>query len=335
MESIFKISKDKSTLMKGIVILMMINLHLFNKNNTDLCTNLLYIGDEPFAKWLTHACGPVWFFVLLSGYGLAYTYEKGGLGFVKQLKRIFKLYLHYWIILAVFLSIGSFLYADRFPGTWERLFVNVTGWETNYNYEMWFLFPYSLIALSSKYIIQAIEKAGYLIAIIITIIITLGASYVISRYHATILNDSQLLNWIMVYLQFLYPFTVGVAFCLAKWNSDLHIPTWVHIMVMIIAIIVVSSFSFPGNYIIYVPLMVFLFNQLSYPKWIERILIELGKKSMPMWMIHTWFCYYLFRDQVYSLKYPVVILVVLVLISYLLAIPFMWITKKVIARIKL
>ncbi len=89
------ISKDRSILIKGIVIIMMVFLHLFNKSKTDLCTNLLYIGDEPFAKWLSYACNPVWFFVLLSGYGLAYTYEKGNLQFIKQLKRIFKLYMHF------------------------------------------------------------------------------------------------------------------------------------------------------------------------------------------------------------------------------------------------
>ena len=49
--SMLTISKDRSTLIKGIVIVMMVFLHLFNKSNTDLCTNLLYIGGEPFAKW--------------------------------------------------------------------------------------------------------------------------------------------------------------------------------------------------------------------------------------------------------------------------------------------
>lgn len=73
------ISKDNSTLLKGIVIIMMIFLHSFNKNHTDLCTNLLYVGDLPFAKWLSNACGPVDFFILFSGYGLAYTYDQKGL----------------------------------------------------------------------------------------------------------------------------------------------------------------------------------------------------------------------------------------------------------------
>lgn len=38
---------------------------------------------------------------------------------------------------------------------------------------------------------------------------------------------------------------------------------------------------------------------------------------MNMWMIHTWFCYYLFHDFIYSFEYPVMIFVVLTIISYL------------------
>lgn len=195
-----EISKDRSTLIKGIVITMMVFLHLFNKSNTDLCTNLLYICDEPFAKWLSHACNPVWFFVLLSGYGLAYTYEKGNLKFTKQLKRIFKLYMHYWIILAFFLFLGSYLYPARYPGSYAKVLVNMTGWETNYNYEMWFLLPYSVIALTSQYIIYGIEKLGYGKAVLLTIFLSLAASYAVSRYHSTILAEYHILSLVSVSL---------------------------------------------------------------------------------------------------------------------------------------
>ena len=37
---------------------------------------------------------------------------------------------------------------------------------------------------------------------------------------------------------------------------------------------------------------------------------------MNMWMIHSWFCYYLFHDFIYSFGYPLVIFVVLTVVSY-------------------
>lgn len=187
-------------LLKGIVIIMMIFLHSFNGDHTDLCTNLLYVGNVPFAKWLSVVCNPVGFFVLFSGYGLAYSYDKKGLAFLQQCRRILKLYIHYWIILSVFLMIGWYMYPDRYPDSWSRILHNMAGWNTDYNFEMCFLLPYSLVSLTSQYIIRAIEKTGNLMAVIMTAVINFGACYVISRYHATILMDYPLLSLVVVYL---------------------------------------------------------------------------------------------------------------------------------------
>ncbi len=54
----------------------------------------------------------------------------------------------------------------------------------------------------------------------------------------------------------------------------------------------------------------------SFPKSLGVILAKLGDQSMNMWMIHTWFCYYLFHGFIYSFKYPVLIFTVLTVISY-------------------
>lgn len=35
-----------------------------------------------------------------------------------------------------------------------------------------------------------------------------------------------------------------------------------------------------------------------------------------MWMIHSWFCYYLFHDFIYSFSYPILIFMALIVISY-------------------
>lgn len=331
----FQISKEKSVQIKGIVILMMIFLHLFNKDHTNLCTNLLYVGDEPFSKWLSNACGPVPFFILLSGYGLAYTHKKGGLTAHNQFKRILKLYIHYWVVLAVFLIIGSFLYEDKYPGSIERMIVNFLGWKTDYNNEMWFLLPYAMIALTSKYIIRVIETLGQISSVLISVVIYFIASFIISKYHNSLLSNNQFLNWFIVYLQFLNPFTIGVCFCYAKIENKWKMPTWLVSIIMLFLVIVVATINIPGSYIVYVPVMVFLFNQLSFPKILDQVLTKLGKQSMLMWMIHTWFCYYLFQDEIYALKYPIIIFIVVVLISYFSSLFFSLITTKLIKQTRM
>jgi len=62
--------------------------------------------------------------------------------------------------------------------------------------------------------------------------------------------------------------------------------------------------------------MVCLLVIVPIPMAARRVLIELGNRSTDMWMTHTWFCYYLFHDEIYGLKYPLVILLVEMAVTY-------------------
>lgn len=49
-------TRQQTQMMKGVAILLMIFLHLFNQSsNVDLCHNLIYIGGEPLALILSRA----------------------------------------------------------------------------------------------------------------------------------------------------------------------------------------------------------------------------------------------------------------------------------------
>jgi uncharacterized membrane protein len=68
-------SKEQTSIFKGIAILMMLWLHLFNSPNiVDSCVPLLFIGNVPLVHLLTRICSPVDIFIILSGYGLHYVY---------------------------------------------------------------------------------------------------------------------------------------------------------------------------------------------------------------------------------------------------------------------
>ena len=90
-----EISKEQATIIKGFLIVMMIFLHLFDENHIGLCINTFYIGNSPFALWLHKACNPVGFFLILSGYGMAYSLGDKRLTYITQIIRIFKLYVNY------------------------------------------------------------------------------------------------------------------------------------------------------------------------------------------------------------------------------------------------
>ena len=71
--------REYTNFLKGIAILMMLWLHLFNNIDADKALGcLIWIGDTPLVYSLTYACNPVPFFLILSGYGLYAAYKRGG-----------------------------------------------------------------------------------------------------------------------------------------------------------------------------------------------------------------------------------------------------------------
>lgn len=322
------ITKNNSTIIKGIVIMMMVFLHLFNNHHTDLCTNLLYIGNIPFALWLSRACNPVQYFILLSGYGLAYKYEKHSLNPKHQASSISKLYIHYWIILLVFLLIGHIIAPNRYPGNFNMLLQNILGWRTTYNEEMWFIFPYVIISFCSLYIISIIDKIGVVWAFTITACIHIGTSYLISRYGDLFFNN-MVLYQPLLFFHMLYGFTIGVLFRRVAFSFNIQLSQWLIYFSIIVMTSILCITDFDGGYMLCVPLFIILFSRIHYAKWMKALLLELGRKSMPIWMIHTWLAYYLFPSQVYSLKYVPLIFIAVLICSYLISIPVMWVAERI------
>lgn len=323
-----RLSKDNSTIIKGIVIMMMLLSHLFNEARQDLFTPIFYIGNRPFISWLIRACGPIPFFLLLSGYGLAYKFETSNISPKKQFPRIVRLYIYYWVILAFFLTIGHLLKPSLYPGSFLKLFKNMLGWDVTYNSPMWFLLPYSILSLLSMYIIRLIAKAGNIWALIIAILINLTTSFFISRYGSFLYHNMTVYQPFLCF-HLLVWFTVGVALRQTPLNLNKDLPQWlvaVAIITLVVVTSVLHSFLF---YYLYVPLLVILLCHVKWPHCISTILAELGRKSMPIWMIHTWLSHYLFEAQVYSLKYVPFIFIALLAVSYLLSIPVMWIAERI------
>ena len=72
-------SKQESQELKGIAILFMLFLHLFNhEQEVASCSNTIFIDGIPLVHLMTRMTNPVPFFVILSGYGLCASYYRGG-----------------------------------------------------------------------------------------------------------------------------------------------------------------------------------------------------------------------------------------------------------------
>lgn len=171
-------------MLKGIAILFMVFLHLFNSLSfVRDYTPLLYVGNIPFVHWLCRAMNPVAFYLFISGYGLYYSYISGKLDLVFNTKRIFKLYLYWWVCLIIMIPIGLIMAPGRFSMSFDIILQNVSAINTSWYPQAWFLFPYVLIVFSSKYVFKFLDRIGPCISFISSALLYYGASFLISRYH--------------------------------------------------------------------------------------------------------------------------------------------------------
>ena len=206
-------TREQTTILKGVAILMMLFLHLFNNPDIgNFCDPLIFLGGVPLVNIISRACNPVGIFLMLSGYGLSYTYFHSNLSFKGQSRRLLKLYIHYWLILLIFVSIGHFVNASKYPGSITDIILNITSLSSSYNSETWFLFPYMLLSFTSIWIFKTIDKVGCVFSLIISGFLYVVSCYVISRYIAPTQAYTAWYNYILIYFNTLFPFVIGAIF---------------------------------------------------------------------------------------------------------------------------
>lgn len=265
--------------------------------------------------------------MVLSGYGLYYTFSQGR---KNNFKRILKLYIHYWITLIIFVSIGFFVVgSDKYPGSFLDIIYNSIGWKNSYNHETWFLLPYALLTLSSTRIFIVCDKLNptkiFLLSFFIYILVRLS-----SRYSSSLIESYQIFKRVDSYLTLQFPFILGMLLCKC-WNysafkkrlSFKFNKNYVLVFALIILFIGIILVRYKYQsifYPFYTVVFIMCFSLLDRFSWVDKILMELGKRSTSIWFIHTYFCYYLFQDFIYSFKYPINIFVVLMIISWMCAI---------------
>lgn len=305
--------------MKGVAILLMIFLHLFNQTgNVALCKNFIFIDGTPLVLILSRASNPVAFFLILGGYGLYKVYRKGD---KNRWTRLLKLMIHYWVILAIFLTIGHFMYPDRYPGSWMSLINNVTSFNTTYNGEMWFLLPYVILSAMSPWLFRIMDRFKAIYVICFTLFIHICTSFCISRYGEVFFYHNYWAYNPLLVFHLLFNFCLG-AICartlffervsnLCNKHNISRLFAWVGVIVLIII-----SCIFKYNFF-YALGVITCLSVAPIPILFKQSLCKLGDNSMNMWMIHSWFCYYLFHNLIYSFTYPLLIFIVLVIISYL------------------
>ena len=314
-------SKDKSLELKGIALIMMLWCHFFITGDQYELYYLCKWGDFNLFGFLSRACTPVVLFVILSGYGLYCVYEKGDR---HRYSRILKLFIHYWVITLIFITIAHFFTdIEKYPGNIKNIILNLTAFKTTWNRECWFLFPYSILALCYPLIFKFMKNNELLVSVI-SLIMFFVSGFLISRFGKGGSISNPFINNIVQTGFMLLPLIIGAfsskynIFTKLKNNFQSKTNKWIFLLLIILLIIIKCFISSS----VFNPIYGFLFISLyllicSNNKFI--ILRFIGKHSMNIWMIHTWLMVYIFSDYFYSLKEPVLILSAVLIIGLLIS----------------
>lgn len=317
---------------KGFAILCMIVLHLFCRIGDDvLGTPLLYINrSTPFVYlfgFFSEICVPL--YSICAGYGIYLSFQKSNYSFKCRFQRIFKLIKNYWVILFLFCLIGLFINSKTIPGnTFD--FIKSIFLLHSYNGAWWYLNTYIiLMLLPTALILFPIKKINHPFLAFGICFAFILIWYLLFRFD--ILNSFDKSNSIFHFLgQELYNLLgilpdvwIGCFICkfkiFEKLNAKInkHLPKHKNLILILLwlllfifSVVIHKSVLMSG-----VAILVFLiFNLIKKPIAIEKFFLFLGKHSTNIWLTHMFFYLILFKDFVLAAKYPLLILVLLLLL---------------------
>lgn len=329
------ISKENSLLLKGFALLLMVVLHLFmNEGTMKEAFCLCSIQNIPLATWLTRGCSPVGYFLFVSGYGLYYKHLTNSIGGGK----IIRLYKLYWLSLVIFLPLAIWIDPDSYPGNWIHCLGSITAFRTYWNGEIWFLFPYVLLFITSKYVFRLLDICGSIRTMFISYVLGLCSMYLVSRYYTKYFCSHYAVYHVVLYFNCLFMFVMGALFCKCSKREFKGLPAKIlslpqRVLYTLFVMIFLSECII--NFAPYTCLcqlaLILLFLRINWIGIIKRSLKLFGHYSTVVWFVHTWICYYCFKDIIYNLHYPLLMLVVTMISSLAVG----YIIIKLDAKIKI
>lgn len=314
------ISKNKSLSLKFIAAIFIVLTHIFPKVgqvDTLKYIPLFYWNGYPIEQYIGSLSGIcVGIFTFLSGYGLYISCNKN-IKYKEIFKRINKLYINYWIIIAIFFPIGLYMGVYKFEI--KEFILNLLALRTSYNHPAWFLRLYVMLILIYPLLIKIVDKYNKNIVIIVSFITNIIGMIITKLYYISGLN-SIVIDLIAILLGGQFLFLLGII--VAKYSifnkikekiGDSKIKYYSMFVIITMFIITVIDISVIGEIakLILIPIFIFTLSTIiSEDIFISR----LGKHSTNIWLIHAFFYDYLFGDIVYAPKYSILIFLCLIIL---------------------
>lgn len=161
------------------------------------------------------------------------------------------------------------------------------------------------------------DKYNTKLILILVFFMSTCTSFIISRYGSQYLYNNKWISNPFLVLHLVPSFVFGAMMQrsgIIESYKKKYGGIWNGLALMVIMIVMCITRTAAWGPL-YASVFIILFMATPRWKWFNKMLIHLGNHSMNMWLIHTWFCYYIFHDEIYSLRYPLLIFVSLTVIS--------------------
>ena len=314
------ITKDKSKAMKFIFVVIMVILHVFgfpNRIAPYTYISILKIMGKPVEEYLASGSSVVvHLFLFISGYGMGL---QKNINYYIICKRLKNLYKEYWSIFFIFVPIGYLLKIYRF--NFLEFLQNMIGLISTYNAEWWFLRAYVVYMLLYPLIYKKIKtypKASIVLAIFIT-----GNGMILGKLmRDEIINSNLFLLILASLMEYIYPFICGIVIVQNRIFDRIEekiLNFKVIFKILFLFLIIFMCFIGDKNYIRHafnfftVPLFIFLLGMFNIEK--NKFILKLSEFTTGIWLIHSFFCYYYFKNIVFIFRYSPLILIWIILLS--------------------
>lgn len=325
-------TKQDTSILKGIAILFMVWLHCFNERISHVLDYVdITFGGDKLSFIITRLTGPVELYILLSGYGLYYTYtHRASIGWISRLSKLYGLYA---FTLLIFVPMVCALGNEQYSLGLADIISNVTGWNTTYNVTIWFLFPYAVTVVLASRLFLWLDTKAYLM-IISSFGLYIGAYLISWLSHHDHIASMYAINELVRVLNMEFPFIIGAVLCKYDLISKVKACTknkqmlTVGVLIALCTVRLSTDFDFMLQ-LVYSVMLIVLVSSIRKSEWLIKILDFFGRHSTTMWLVHAYFIWYLFDEFPYTLKYPILIFGVSLIQTTIAAIFIDWCYLKI------
>lgn len=337
-------NKSQTNICKGIAIIMMYVHHLFYNWETVEGFEIIWTpfeGDSVI--WFAQLCKVcVAIFVFLTGYGCAKaSLERNEASIAKTVfYRCWKFLCNYWFVFVIFIIAAQcmtvfgknrtfttvYCQEGKFHGIVYFLLdflgiANIFGTPT-FNATWWYI-PYAILFICiTPFLIKLINRLGMTAIVIICLcprFLYNVNNYIIFRYLPVLI--------------------IGIYFAryelFEKLQNSIFAKNGIDVVFSILIGLFLTLLRQRMGYYdiseggIAVVICYLVYRILTHTRVISKLLEILGKHSMNLFMMHSFFIVYYFKSEIYALKNIWIILIMSFFITYPMSMLMEWIKRKI------